>query len=74
MAQKIYDESEDHYTQLKSEEDEIATNLFLTSIAKFTTVDTANDTEIEEMINELKNNVKNCNSNYFKVSFPSIFD
>lgn len=75
MAQKIYDESEDHYSQLKSQEDEAAAKLFLNSINKLTEVDatTISDTEIECVIREVQEKVKISNSSYLKNAFPQAF-
>lgn len=75
VAQKLYDESEDHFSQLKSQDDEVATKLFLESIEKFTKFEKEpTDEEILSMMNEISSNVKKSDSKYFKAAFPMVFN
>lgn len=71
IAQNLYDECEDHYSQLKSKKDEESTKLFDDSIAKFTN---ANTSEYEALIEKVHNEAKNIKSEYFKVAFPMVFE
>lgn len=73
LAQKLYDESEDHYSQLKSHQDNEATELFLRSVDKFTKIDTTSNDEIVAMVAEINRNVKQSQSAYFQATFPDIF-
>lgn len=66
LAQQLYDESDDHFSQTKSEEDESAKKLFVSAAEKFKQIDSANDEEVRQMIDELSKNIKNINCSYFK--------
>lgn len=75
MAQKIYDESEDHYAQLKSQNDKKAAEIYTDAVERLTLIDPekANDEEIAQMIADIKANVKATNSDYLKEAFPEVF-
>lgn len=75
LAQKVYDESEDHYSQLKSQDDENAAKIFLDAIEKLTDIDPdqCNDSKISELVGIIQNQVKNSNNDYFKDQFPQLF-
>lgn len=76
LAQKIYDESEDHYSQLKSHDDENAAQIFVDAIEKLTEIDpnSANDQEINEVVANIRKKVKDSGSTYFKEQFPELFN
>lgn len=76
LAQKIYDESEDHYSQLKSQDDEDAAKIFVSAIEKLMAVDTESsaDAQITELVESIQKNVKNSNNTYFREQFPQLFN
>lgn len=76
LAQKIYDESEDHYSQLKSHDDENAAQIFVDAIENLTEIDpnSANDQEINEVVANIRKKVKDSGSTYFKEQFPELFN
>ncbi|XP_031627538.1 DNA mismatch repair protein spellchecker 1 [Contarinia nasturtii] len=75
LAQKIYDESEDHYSQLKSQDDEDAAKIFLEAIEKLTAIDPelVDDSKINELAKNINIKVKNSNNTYFREQFPQLF-
>lgn len=75
LAQQIYDESEDHYSQLKSQDDESAAKVFVDAIEKLTKIgpNSSNDQEITELVSSIQKQVKESNNSYFKEQFPQLF-
>lgn len=75
LAQKIYDESEDHYSQLKSQ-DEKAAEIFVNAIEKLTQIDTnaIDDQDIDGIVADIQKKVKGSNNTYFKEQFPQLFN
>lgn len=67
MAQKIYEESEDHYSQLKADEKTVYTS----AIERLTSIDPnkASDEDIAKIIAEIQDSVKSSNNEYFKEAF-----
>lgn len=74
MAQHLYDESEDHFTQLKSQNDEEAIKLFQDAVDDFQAVDTENESTIQALIEKVNIQVRSSGSQYFKKAFPQAFD
>lgn len=74
LAQKIYDESEDHYSQLKSQ-DEHAAKIFVDTIEKLSEIDpnSPSDQATNEIVADVQKKVKDSNNSYFKEQFPQIF-
>ena len=73
LAQQYYDETEDHYGQLKSAEDEDATEFLESNLQKLITDNGLTDEAIEKFASEMLQRVKNSNSDYFQKAFPVIF-
>lgn len=75
MAQKLYDESEDHHAQLKSLNDENAIKLYTDAIEKLDSLDLAKatDDDIEKVMAKIKNDVKATDNVYLKEKFSKIF-
>lgn len=71
MAQKIYDESEDHYFQIKSRNDEKAAKMYTDAVDRLTSVDPndANDEEIAKMIADIQATVKTSDNDYLLKHF-----
>lgn len=76
MAQKIYDESEDHYSQLKSKDDENAAKIFVDAIEQLMEIDSDSpaDAHITELVESIQKKVKNSNNTYFRKQFPTLFN
>lgn len=74
LAQKIYDESDDHYAQLKSQ-DENAASIFIDAVEKLSQIDanSSNEQEINKIVADIQNKVKSSNNSYFKEQFPQLF-
>lgn len=75
LAQKIYDESEDHYAQLKSQ-DENAATIFVDAIEQFSQIDpnSVSDQEIGEIVGDIQRKVKLSDNSYFSKQFPQLFN
>ncbi|XP_053691688.1 DNA mismatch repair protein spellchecker 1 [Sabethes cyaneus] len=71
LAQKLYEECEDHYTELQENKDQEGIRVFLSSIEKIANVDSNNDESIGAMLQDIRQGVKNANSAYFRKTFPS---
>lgn len=76
LAQKVYDESEDHYSQLKSQDDENAAKIFLDAVTNLMEFDpdSTSDSKITDLVENIQKNVKNSNNSYFKEQFPQLFN
>lgn len=74
MAQKIYDESEDHYSQLKANNDENAAEIFVDAMEKLTKDDEMSDDQINEIIADIQKRVKDSKNQYFMEHFPQLFN
>lgn len=66
MAQNVYDDSEDHFAQMNSVEDEAAKTVFLEAVNKFDAIDINNDIAIRQMIEGLHQKIINTNSPYIR--------
>lgn len=73
LAQNLYDECEDHYTQLQEINDHDGIAVFLSSIDKIANVDPDNDEAIGAMLQDIRQCVRDTNSIYFQQTFPSLF-
>lgn len=73
MAQKIYDESEDHHAQLKAH-DENASQIFTDAIEQLTSNDQLSDERITEIVADIRKRVKDSKNPYFMAQFPNLFD
>lgn len=76
MAQKLYDESDDHYLQMQTQEDQEAAKIFMEAIATLTSPEAslASDEDLERSINDIRQRVKGTNSSYLKNAFPQLFN
>lgn len=76
MAQKLYDESEDHLLQLKLQHDDEAAKIFMDAIEKLCTPETSkmSDAELKRLIDDIRHRAKASNSSYFKKAFPQLFE
>lgn len=73
FAEQIYNESEDHYTQLKIH-DATAAKIFNETIDKLMEIDiNAASTEKAKSIEDIRKTVKASNNPYFKENFPQLF-
>lgn len=72
MAQKIYDESEDHYAQLKAN-DENAAEIFVEAMNKLTKDDGMSDEQINGIVADIQKRVKDSKNPYFVEQFPQLF-
>lgn len=69
MAQKIFDESEDHYSQLKSQDDDDAAKIYSEAIEKLTAIDpeiSDNDTKIIALVEDILKKIKDSKSTYIQ--------
>lgn len=75
MAQKIFDESEDHYAQLKSQKDEAAVKIYSDAIERLTSInpEKTGEDDIMKVIAEIQKSVQKSGNSYFKETFPNIF-
>lgn len=76
MAQKIYEESEDHSSQLKAKgNDEKAIEIYTSAIERLTSLDPSetSDENIAKMIAEIQDSVKCSSNEYFKEAFRQVF-
>lgn len=64
MAQEVYDDSDDHFVQMKSPEDQAARQVFLEEFEKFGAIDTEDKVELDRMIQELRQKIEGINSPY----------
>lgn len=71
LAQKCYDEIEDHFSNLKSNADPEAVSLFASSLEKLSDVESIED--ITKVIEEIRGNVKKSGNEYFKSICPEVF-
>lgn len=76
MAQKLYDESDDHYLQMKTQEDHEAAKIFMDAIAALSSPEasSASKADLERSINDIRQRVKGANSSYLKKAFPQLFN
>lgn len=75
VAQRLYDECEDHYGQLKAlKDEEPAAKVFADAIERFgTDLNVDDDAGLEQMMNEIRNDVRSTDSKYFRTAFPLVF-
>uniref|UniRef100_A0A1B0CAD0 Putative mismatch repair atpase msh6 muts family n=1 Tax=Lutzomyia longipalpis TaxID=7200 RepID=A0A1B0CAD0_LUTLO len=71
LAQKCYDEIEDHFSELKTNTDPEAVSLFASSIEKLSNVGSE---DVEKVIQEIRESVKKSNNSYFKSICPEVFE
>lgn len=72
MAQMIYEESEDHFSRLKADEEKA---IYLSAIDRLASIDASktNDEDIAKMIAEIQASIKSSNNEYFKEAFRQVF-
>ncbi|GAB0099393.1 DNA mismatch repair protein spellchecker 1 [Sergentomyia squamirostris] len=68
LAQKCYDEIEDHFSTPKSDADHQAVSLFNESLEKITNLESLDD--ITKAMEEIRKKVKESNNPYFKLICP----
>ncbi|XP_058820446.1 DNA mismatch repair protein spellchecker 1 [Topomyia yanbarensis] len=73
LAQRLYDECEGHYTQLQADNDEEGIKVFLASLDKITNVNPHSDEAVQTMLQDVRSCVRNCNSPYFRKTFPNLY-
>lgn len=76
MAQKTYDESEDHFGQLQSSKDgKQSAKIFVDAIEQLTQfdADSVADDELIKAMEAIRTNVKNSGNAYLKEAFPQLF-
>lgn len=73
MAQKIYDESEDHYAKLKAH-DANAAEIFVEAMDKLTKDDGMSDEQINKIVADIQERVKDSKNPYFVEQFPQLFN
>lgn len=77
-AQRLYDECEDHYTQLRSigDSETAALKLFANATERFDAIgsSSSDNTAIEAMIEQTRAEAKQTNSAYLRRTFPSVFE
>lgn len=74
MAQRIYDESEDHYAQAQ---DENAAQIFVDALEKLTSydqIDQISDEQINQIVADTQKRVKDSKNPYFIEHFPQLFN
>ncbi|XP_055634998.1 DNA mismatch repair protein spellchecker 1 [Toxorhynchites rutilus septentrionalis] len=72
LAQKLYEECEDHYAQLQTANDQDGMETLKTSLVRIASVDPDNDDSIREMLRDVQITVKNSKSTYFRKTFISL--
>lgn len=73
MAQRVYDESEDHFSHLKLKSDEDVAKVFAEAVDKLANVDAGSDEDIRTMMQDISAKVRQSDSEYFRAAFPAIF-
>lgn len=73
LAQKLYEECEDHYAQLQIDNDEEGIKVLKSAIGKIAEVDPNTDESIEAMLQDIRTCVKNSSSTYFRKTFPKLY-
>ncbi|KAL9705413.1 hypothetical protein quinque_008931 [Culex quinquefasciatus] len=73
LAQKLYDDCEDHYSQMQIENDQEGIKVFLESLAKISGVDAENEKSIGDMLGDIRLSVVSSNSAYFRRTFPQLY-
>lgn len=75
VAQRLYDECEDHYGQLKAlKNEEAAATVFADAIERFGNELNVNDDEsIKQMMMEIRTETRRTDSQYFRTAFPLVF-
>lgn len=75
VAQRLYDECEDHYGQLKAlKNEEAAATVFAGAIERFGNELNVNDDEsIKQMMMEIRTETRRTDSQYFRTAFPLVF-
>ncbi|KAL1394910.1 hypothetical protein pipiens_011616 [Culex pipiens pipiens] len=58
VAQKLYDNYEDHYSQMQIENDQDGIKVFLESLAKISGVDAENEKAIGDMLGDIRSSVR----------------
>lgn len=66
IAQDLYDESDDHFSRMKSAEDQAAKAFFLEAAKGFKDIDPNDDKQIRHMIDEISEKIKSTNCTYFE--------
>lgn len=73
LAQKLYDDCEDHYAQMQIEHDQDGIKVFLESLAKISSVNADNEESIGNMLVDIRSCVVSSNSAYFRRTFPHLY-
>lgn len=73
LAQKLYDDCEDHYSQMVIENDQDGIKVFLECLAKISDVDAENEESIGTMLTNICSSVTQSNSAYFRRTFPNLY-
>lgn len=73
-AQRAYDECEDHYSQLCAQNDAAATAVFTRALEQCAAVQTDDEAAIETLVEAIRAQVKQTDSEYFRTAFPMIYD
>lgn len=73
LAQKLYEECEDHYAQLQIEKDDEGIRALKTALGKIVDVDANDDESVGKMLQDIRTCVKLSGSPYFRKTFPQIY-
>lgn len=73
-AQRVYDECEDHFSQLRAQNDDAATQVFTESIAKCLAVAADDEAAIERLVADVRAQTKQTDSQYFRTTFAKVFE
>lgn len=75
VAQRLYDECEDHNGQLKAlKNEEAGAKVFAGAIERFgNDFDINDDESIKQMMMEIRSETRSTNSKYFRTAFPLVF-
>lgn len=70
----MYDECEDHYSQLKALQDDAAGDMFVGAIEQCLKVDLASDSAVNALIASIKEQTRATDSQYFRTAFPAVYN
>lgn len=76
MAQKLYDESDDHFLQMKTQAEHEAAKIFMDAIATLSSpvASSASEVDLQRSISDIRQRVKASNSSYLRNAFPQLFN
>lgn len=72
MAQELYAESDDQFSFMKSQEDKELLQVYMNSCANIN-IEDLTDVEVLYFMNNIRNQIKQCGSEYFQKTFPALF-